>query len=113
MGWVEYSRSLGIGHNTNPQPFADDPLVKFFFDEKDEYICYIIKGYSKSEMRIPKGIYKFITMDYNPVIVKSGNSPKFTIVNFESNQELFSLVIKNKACNKEYKRYFTINNILQ
>ena len=119
MGWVQYSMSRGIGVHYTPylskviQPFADDPLVKFFFDVKDHYICFIIKEFSEKEKKQNRETsYKFIIMEYNPDIVIDGQ-PKFTISEFSSNSELFGLINKYKACNSEYQRYFKLNNILK
>lgn len=119
MGWVEYSMSRGVGihyqsHSTNKsiiQPFADDSLVRFFINMEDQYICYIIKEFSAEEKQKTENLYKFIRMDYRPDVVKNGN-PKFVVKEFSSNTELFGLITKHKACNSEYQRYFTLNNIL-
>lgn len=118
MGWVEYSYSRGIGINYSNksskiiQPFADDPLVRFFFTKKNLYICYIIKELIESEKQKLNNDYKFIIMDYDPEVIKKISNPIFEITEFKSNNELFTLVLKNQAYNNEYQRYFTINNIL-
>ena len=120
MGWVEYSLQRGVGiqyqsHSVNKSivvPFAEDPLVRFFIDIKDHYICYVIKEFSKEEKQSSKNQYKFIRMDYNPQILSERGRPKFMIKEFNSNTELFSMIVKHQACNNEYQRHFLINNIL-
>ena len=121
MGWVEYSLSRGMGiqyqsHSAIKSivtPFAEDPLVRFFIDIKDHYICYIIKEFSKEEKQNSKKQYKFIRMDYSPEALKEKEGqPKFLIKEFNSNMELFSMIVKHQACNNEYQRHFLINNIL-
>jgi hypothetical protein len=122
MGWIEYSMSRGVGiHYQSPliqgkseiiQPFADDPLVRFFITIKDHYICYIIKEFSEDEKQLKEKSYKFIRMSYKSQIISERGQPKFLIKEFNSNTELFGLISKYKACNSEYHRYFTLNNIL-
>lgn len=120
MGWVEYSLQRGVGiqyqsHSVNKSivvPFAEDPLVRFFIDIKDHYICYVIKEFSKEEKQSSKNQYKFIRMDYNPQILSERGRPKFMIKEFNLNMELFSMIVKHQACNNEYQRHFLINNIL-
>lgn len=121
MGWVEYSMSRGVGinyqsHSINKsivQPFADDPLVRFFIDIKDQYICYIIKEFSKEEKQKTENLYKFIRMEYSPETLneREGN-PKFIVKGFKSNTELFGFIVKYKACSNEYQRHFKLNSIL-
>lgn len=121
MGWVEYSISRGVGiqyhsHFTNSsviQPFADDPLVRFFFNIKDYYLCYIIKEFSKEEKQKTNNLYKFIRMDYSPEALNNKEGqPKFVVKGFKSNTELFSFIARYKACSNEYQRHFKLNNIL-
>lgn len=111
MGWINYSPKRGIG--LGAQLFQDDPLVRYFIDIKDMNVAYIVKELSDEEKQSSKKLYKFIKMNYDPEIVKEKGSPKFTVKEFEHNHELIGYIIKHKACNSEYQRYFTINNILQ
>lgn len=119
MGWITHSISRGVGviyyHNAAVvQPFADDPLVRFFINIEDHYICYIIKEFSEDQKQKTKNKYKFIKMEYSPNILEKGNGkPKFTIKEFGSNMELFGFIIRYKACNNEYKRHFNLNDLLK
>ena len=105
MGWVNYSSHRGIGHGL--QVFADDPLVRYFIDLVPYKTCYIIKELSDSEKQKSKNLYKYIKMDYN--------SPKhkFTVTEFNSNYEMFKLIIKDESCNPTYQRHIKLNKILK
>lgn len=105
MGWVKYSSMRGIGHGS--QLFDDDPLVRYFIDLKNYKKCYIIKELSDDEKQKSKKLYKFIKMDYN------GRKPTFHITEFDSNHQLFSLVIENESCSPFYQRNIKLSKILK
>lgn len=110
MGWITYSMKRGIG---SYHLFVDDEMVRYFIDFNELNTCFIIKEFDEVEKQIEKNNYKFIIMDYNPSILEKGNNkPKFKINKFNTNNELFKLVLKNKAYNKDYQRHFLIQNIL-
>lgn len=104
MGWVNYSAHRGIGHG--PQVFADDPLVRYFIDLKPYKTCYLIKELSDDEKQKSKNLYKFIKMDYD-------HEPIFTITEFNSNYEMFKLIIEHESCNPTYQRHIKLNKILK
>ena len=73
MGWITYSQSRGIriGNSitfTKPvKPlegivFEDDPLVRFFFDDKEKKVCYVVKELSDNEKQKSKNSYKFVAL---------------------------------------------------
>lgn len=105
MGWVNYSIHRGIGHG--PQLFADDPLVRYFIDLKPYKICYIIKELSDDEKQKSKNSYKFIKMDYNR------HEYIFTSTEFNSNYEMFKLIIEHESCNLTYQRNIKLSKILK
>lgn len=41
------------------------------------------------------------------------NEPSTKVVKCSNNNQVLSLIIKNLACNDEYKRHFNINKILK
>lgn len=109
IGWIEYSPTRGLFFNRLAKTynlFQDDPLVKFFIEFKEKDYFFVIKELSNLEKQKTKKLYKFIKVDL------SNDSPKFEINEFDSNLELFSLIKKNEAGNKEYERYFKLNKIL-
>lgn len=123
MGWITYSQSRGIriGNSitfTKPiKPlegvlFDEDPLVRFFFDDKEKKVCYVIKELSDNEKQKSKNLYKFVSVDYSEYGIEDWK-PKFQLYEVSSNEELFKLVIKYEACNEEYKRHFKINKLLK
>lgn len=87
--------------------FDDDKLVKFFFHDEIKKTYFVIKTLSSKEKQKLKLSYKFIIMEYAIEPVK-------TRVEFCSgNTDILGLIIKNLACNNEYKRHFSINKILK
>lgn len=86
--------------------FDDDNLVKFFFNDEHRKIYFVIKSLSPKEKQKSKFLYKFIIMEYQ-------NEPSTKVVKCSNNNQVLSLIIKNLACNDEYKRHFNINKILK
>jgi hypothetical protein len=111
MGWIKYSGSRGIG--MGPQIFDEDPLVKFFFDDKSRKNCFLIKELDTDEKQKSKNLYKFVLLDYSNMVDKSKFKPKFETVEFNSNIELMKLVIDFEAANDTYQRHFKLNKILK
>lgn len=110
MGWISYSENRGIGLSVGLQKvytlFEEDDLVRFFFDKKEEKKLYVVKELSDEEKQNSKKIYKFIEVNY------SLKKPKFKIIEFNKNTELFKLIIENESCIEEYIRHFRINKLL-
>lgn len=106
MGWVEYYYSIGIGLKHGLNLFESDDLVRFFIDVKDRKMCYLIKELSDFEKQKSKNTYKFIITDY------TSDVPDISFVEFNSNDKLFKMIIKNEACSSEYERHFKINKLL-
>jgi hypothetical protein len=106
MGWVDYYYSTGIGLKHGLNLFESDDLVRFFIDIKDRGMCFLIKELSDFEKQKSKNTYKFIIADYKEGL------PDISFVEFNSNDNLFKLVIKHEACNGEYERHFKINKLL-
>jgi hypothetical protein len=103
MGWVDYSTTRGTGLMVGEYTlFNDDPLVILFKIDEVSKKCYIIKENKLNS----KNKYKFIVCDYNKAEVSLES------YNFNSNIELFKLIIKHRAFNLTYKRYFNINEII-
>lgn len=111
MGWCTYSQYRGIGLTISDKIvstlFEDDPLVRFFIIDADIKICYVIKELSEKEKLNSKNSYKFILCNYN------SKKPKFKVIEFNSNEEVFKLIIDYTACNEDYKRHFKLNKILK
>lgn len=107
MGWVTYSQVRGIGLMLTHSLFENDPLVRFFIDISDKKICYIIKELSDSEKQKSKKLYKFIVADYNDGL------PDIVVIEFNSNHEMFTLIIEHEACGDEYQRHFKLNKLLR
>jgi hypothetical protein len=122
MGWVTYSQSRGIrlGNTVTyikptKEPcvvFEDDPLVRFFFDDKEKKVCYVIKELSDKEKQKSKNLYKFVELDYTEY-GSDDWKPKIQVDEISSNEDLFKLVIKNEACIEVYQRHFRLNKILK
>lgn len=108
MGWYDYSYSIGLGQKIGNKYtlFDSDPLVRFFIDQENIRKCFIIKELSPQEKQKSKNLYKFIIADYN------GGLPDMKTFEFNSNEELFKLIIKYEACNEDYQRHFKINKLL-
>jgi hypothetical protein len=125
MGWVTYSQSRGIrlgntltyikptkGPFLESVVFEDDPLVRFFFDDKEKKVCYVVKELSDNEKQKSKNLYKFVALDYTEYGMEDWK-PKIEINEISSNEDLFRLVIKNEACNETYQRHFKINKLFK
>ena len=108
MGWYNYTTSLGIGQKyPGYSLFESDPLVRYFIDVVEDKKCYLIKELSPKEKQKSKKSYKFIIVDYEP------RKPLIDVVEFNSNSELFKLIIEHEACNEEYQKHFKINKIFK
>ena len=110
MGWVRYSQVRGINLHYAPSSyilFEDDPLVRYFIDRSDIKTCYVVKELSEKEKQSSENAYKFVIADYN------SKSPEFVVKEFNSNYELFGLIIENESCTGEYIRHFKINKLLK
>ena len=114
MGWFEYSSTRGLYQNrwtSNKKRsynlFDADDDVRYFieFENRDEF--FVIKELTKEEKQNSKNRYKFITVN------QSEEDISFIIKEFNSNEELFKLVIDNEACNSDYERHFRLNKILK
>jgi len=125
MGWVTYSQSRGIrlGNSitfTKPTKgpflesvvFEDDPLVRFFFDDKEKKVCYVIKELSDKEKQKSKNLYKFVSLDYTEYGSDSWK-PKIQVDEISSNEEIWKLIIENEACGENYQRNFRLNKLLK
>lgn len=108
MGWFEYSYSIGLGLDIglNYSLFESDELVRFFIDRKSMKKCFVIKELSEEEKQKSKNTYKFIVVDYH------NGDPVMEVTEFNSNEELFTMVIEYEACDDEYQRHFKINKLL-
>jgi hypothetical protein len=108
MGWYDYSYSIGLGQKIGNKYtlFDSDPFVRFFIDQESIKKCFIIKELSPQEKQKSKNSYKFIIADYN------NGLPDIETLEFNSNEELFKMVIKYEACNEDYQRHFKINKLL-
>lgn len=93
MGWSDNST-----WKINSPIFEENYLVKFYIRKKST-IFILIKELSEEEKQISKNLYKFVV---------GKNS-----IEFNSNIELFKLIIENDACNPDYQRHFKINKILK
>ena len=105
MGWVDYYYSTGIGLK-QLNLFESDDLVRFFINISERKMCYLIKELSDFEKQKSKNTYKFIITDY------TSDVPDISFVEFNSNDKLFKMIIKNEACSSEYERHFKINKLL-
>ena len=92
MGWTDHSSPT-----LNSPIFDDDDLVRFYI--RPETIYFFIKDISEEEKQKSKNLYKFVI-----------GKQEFL---FNSNIELLRLIIKNEACNEEYKRHFRLNKLLK
>ena len=59
------------------------------------------------EKQTSKNRYKFITVN------QTDDDVLFIVKEFNSNGELFKLIIENEACNSDYERHFRLNKILK
>lgn len=109
MGWYNYSYSIGIGLDIglNYSLFESDELVRFFIDRNSMKKCFVIKELSDDEKQTSNNSYKFIVVDYH------NGDPVMDVTEFNSNEELFTMVIENEACNEEYQRHFKINKLFK
>ncbi len=113
MGWTKYYTSYGLGPSL-AHLFNEDDLVRFFLIDNSKKICFIIKEMSPEEKQKTKNSYKFIQFDlpvsHNMIDLKK---LKLNIKNFNSNEELLKMIIKDEACNETYQRHFKINKLFK
>jgi hypothetical protein len=102
MGWVDYSKSRGIGPNY--RFFEEDEDVQYFILFEERKKCFVIKQQKVNNIY---NDYKFISVDFSKKRLKIKSKI------FNSNIELLSLIRENLACNLSYQRLFQINSILK
>jgi hypothetical protein len=114
MGWFDYSPTRGLYHNrwTSKKKksynlFDGDEHVRYFIEFEDRNEFFVIKELTKEEKQTSKNRYKFITVN------QTEDEVLFTVEEFNSNEELFKLIINNEACNSDYERHFRLNKILK
>ena len=114
MGWIEYSSTRGLYYNrwtSNKKKsytlFDSDDDVRYFIEFENRNEFFVIKELTKEEKQISKKRYKFITVN------QKNEDISFIIDEFNSNEELFKLIIDNEACNSDYERHFRLNKILK
>lgn len=113
MGWWLYYPSLGLGLDY-PGLFTHDDWVRFFYIDKEKGKIFIIKEMTPDEKQKSKKSYKFIKFNVikkDEVIDLKGI--KMNVENFNSNADLWKLVIENEACDENYQRHFRLNKILK
>ena len=96
MGWTDHS------DRARRKSFLDDnELIRFFIEARNELgtIYFFIKDIPEEEKQKSKNSYKFVYSNKE--------------IEFISNMELLRLIIKNEACNEDYKRHFKLNKILR
>jgi hypothetical protein len=114
MGWVDYSPTRGLYHNrwaSNKKKsynlFEGDEKVRYFIEFENRNEFFVIKELTKEEKQTSKNRYKFITVN------QTEEEILFVVKEFNSNKELFKLIIENEACNGNYERQFRLNKILK
>jgi hypothetical protein len=114
MGWVEYSSTRGLYYNrwsSNKKKsyalFDSDDDVRYFIEFENRNEFFVIKELTKEEKQSSKNKYKFITVN------QTEGDVSFIVKEFNSNEELFKLIIENDACNSSYERHFRLNKILK
>ena len=114
MGWFDYSPTRGLYHNRWTQKkkksynlFDGDEYVRYFIEFENRNEFFVIKELTKEEKQSSKNRYKFIT------VYQTDDDVLFTVKEFNSNKELFKLIIDNEACNSDYERHFRLNKILK
>ncbi len=93
MGWIEYSPTRGLYHNGTISSkkynlFDDDQYVRYFIEFENRNEFFVIKELTEEDV-------------------------SFIVKEFNSNEELFKLIIENEACNSSYERHFRLNKILK
>ena len=109
-GWmmvVDHENSSGSILKNARSLFADDDLVHFYFDKQSEKKCYVIKELSEKEKQKSKNLYKFIIVDYDL------ESPIFEVIEFNSNIELFRMIIEYELGEEDYIRHFKVIKVLK
>jgi hypothetical protein len=114
MGWIEYSSTRGLYYNrwsSNKKKsyalFDSDDDVRYFIEFENRNKFFVIKELTKEEKQSSKNKYKFITVN------QTEEDVSFIVKEFNSNEELFKLIIENEACNSSYERHFRLNKILK
>jgi hypothetical protein len=118
MGWIEYShtRQIYYGHLHNNKYFRsieDDEYVRYFIELGNRNVFFVIKELTEEEKQNSKNRYKFITHNHKEDDLSSILKDDEIIGEFNSNGELFKLIIENEACNSNYERHFRLNKILK
>lgn len=112
IGWFSYHPSVGLGIEF-PGLFNDDGFVKFFFIDKSKNLVFLIKEMTSEEKQKSKKEYKFIQFNTSYKDFIDLKSLNMKVDNFNSNEELWKLIIENEACNEDYQRHFRLNKILK
>ena len=114
MCWFDYSPTRGLYHNrwkSNKKKsynlFDADEMVRYFIEFENRNEFFVIKELTKEEKQTSKNRYKFISVN------QTEDDVIFDINEFNSNEELFKLIIDNEACNSDYERHFRLNKILK
>jgi hypothetical protein len=114
MGWFEYSATRGLYHNRSTSNkkksytlFDSDDDVRYFIEFENRNEFFVIKELTKEEKQSSKNRYKFITVN------QTNEEVLFVTKEFNSNVELFNLIIENEACDSNYERHFRLNKILK
>lgn len=113
MGWEPYIKNhypfgtLKKNTPTVPLSFEDEPLVRFVFWEDKMKTMYFIRELNSKEKQKSTKLYKFIIHNFDEP--KSRNISK----EFNSNQELYKLIINYEACKFTYQRHFKIIKLLR
>ena len=110
MGWIEYSHSvLSLNHLS----IEDDEYVRYFIELGNRNVFFVIKELTEEEKQNSKNRYKFITHNHKEEDLSTILKDDEIIGEFNSNGELFKLIIENEACNSNYERHFRLNKILK
>ena len=121
MGWTTYSSWNGIKLLNNVVT-DEEHLVRFHINDSDRKILFLIKELSEKEKQKSKSSYKFLIIEYHNVVLKSTKTVKkflkednvnIKMIDFNSNLELYDLIIKNEACSTVYQRHFRITKLLK
>lgn len=89
-----------------PISVTDEDQISFIYDDVSISKCFLILETLEKVKQIEQKSYKFVIVDY------ATDRPKFIKSKLLSNSQLFKLIIKNEACNEDYKRHFKLTKIL-
>jgi hypothetical protein len=120
MGWSQYDSYWGLRSTFYNlyNLFQGDDMIKFFIIDSEKNLCFLIKEMSVKEKQKTKKLYKFISFaipseELKNKIIRKEEKLNLDVHFFDSNEELFKLIIQNESCNDEYKRNFRINKIFK